>query len=309
MTRLLIAAIETGGSKILCRVTEADQDRQASHDTLTARFATTTPEAAVSDLVGAIQRRMAPGDQLVAIGLASFGPLIVDPASPDCGRMLSTPKPHWSGFNLAQSLAGRLQAPVFLETDVAAAAIAEQAIGAARGLDAAAYVTVGTGIGGALVVEGRTLKGALHPEIGHLRVKRREGDRTPSTCPFHDDCAEGLTAGPALGRRLAEGETLRDRHDVRALAADYLGQLCASLALAWSPRCIVLGGGVMSTPGLLDEVTSALTRNLGEYGSAMISGPNYLRPPALEHSGLEGALILARRQASKRQASRPRPLR
>lgn len=301
MTRVLIAAIETGGSKILCRVTGADDARNpADGAPPNQRFATTTPQAAMADLVGAIQGQMAPGDQLTAIGLASFGPLIVDPASPDCGLMLSTPKPHWSGFNLSKSLAERLQAPVVLETDVAAAAIAEQAMGAARGLDAVAYVTVGTGIGGGLVVEGRTLKGALHPEIGHLRIKRREGDTTPSTCPFHDDCAEGLTAGPALGRRLADGETLRDRADIRALAADYLGQLCASLALAWSPRCIVLGGGVMSTPGLLAEVALALTRNLGDYGAAIIPGPNYLRPPALEHSGLEGALILARRQTSTR---------
>lgn len=301
MTRALIAAIETGGSKILCRVTEVHKDRdRADGAPPTHRFATTTPQAAVADLVEAIRGEMAAGDQLIAIGLASFGPLIVDPASPDCGLMLSTPKPHWSGFNLSKSLTERLAAPVFLETDVAAAAIAEQAMGAAFGLDAVAYVTVGSGIGGALLAEGRTLKGALHPEIGHLRIKRRDGDATPSACPFHDDCAEGLTAGPALGRRLADGETLTDRPDIRALAADYLGQLCASLALAWSPRCIVLGGGVMSTPGLRAEVAAALTRNLGDYGAAMISGPDYLRPPALEHSGLEGALILARRQVSKR---------
>lgn len=301
MTRALIAAIETGGSKILCRVTEVHKDRDRTDGAPpNHRFATTTPQAAVADLVEAIQGEMAAGDQLIAIGLASFGPLIVDPASPDCGLMLSTPKPHWSGFNLSKSLTERLAAPVFLETDVAAAAIAEQAMGAAFGLDAVAYVTVGSGIGGALLAEGRTLKGALHPEIGHLRIKRRDGDATPSACPFHDDCAEGLAAGPALGRRLADGETLTDRADIRTLAADYLGQLCASVALAWSPRCIVLGGGVMSTPGLRAEVAAALTRSLGDYGAAMISGPDYLRPPALEHSGLEGALILAGRQVAKR---------
>ncbi|WP_340644027.1 ROK family protein, partial [Phenylobacterium sp.] len=248
MTRAMIAAIETGGAKILCRVTEAEPSRPVSSQ-VASRFVTTTPQQAVADLVGAIHGAIAPGDTLAAIGLASFGPLVVDPASPDCGLMLPTPKPHWSGFNLAAVLAGRLGAPVLVETDVAAAALAEQAIGAAQGLDSVAYVTVGTGIGGSLAVEGRPLKGALHPEIGHLRLKRMAGDTAPSACPFHDDCAEGLTAGPALGRRLADGETLSDRADLRALAADYLGELCASLTLAWSPRCIVLGGGVMSTPG------------------------------------------------------------
>ena len=299
MTRALIAAIETGGAKILCRVAQADHGRHVTLDVPPSRFVTTTPKAALADLAGAIQGAMGPGDRLAAVGLASFGPLIVDQNSIDCGLMLPTPKPHWSGFNLAAALAQQLGAPVLVETDVAAAALAEQAVGAAQGLDAVAYVTVGTGIGGALAVEGRTLKGALHPEIGHLRLRRREGDGAPSACPFHDDCAEGLTAGPALGARRAAGETLADRADIRALAADYLGQLCASLALAWSPRCIVLGGGVMSTPGLLDKVAEALKRELGDYGAALISGADYLRPPALEHSGLEGAMILARRAASK----------
>lgn len=300
MTRRLIAAIETGGTKILCRVATADAGRQAGVEAPTHRFATTTPQQAVIDLAGAIQGDLRPGGVLAAIGLASFGPLVVDPASPDCGLMLPTPKLHWSGFNLAAALAERLGAPVVVETDVAAAALAEQAIGSAQGLDAVAYVTVGSGIGGALSVEGRTLKGALHPEIGHLRLRRRAGDTTPSACPFHTDCAEGLTAGPALGRRLAAGEILADRPDLKALAADYLGQLCASLALAWSPRCIVLGGGVMSTPGLLDAVADALKTALGAYGAPMIAGPDYLRPPALEHSGLEGAMILAQRQNPKR---------
>ena len=300
MTRPLIAAIETGGTKILCRVATAGADAQAALDVPTHRFATTTPQQAVIDLVGAIQGDLRPGDTLAAIGLASFGPLIVDPASPDRGLMLPTPKPHWSGFNLAAALTQRLGAPVVMETDVAAAAIAEQAVGAARGLDAVAYVTVGSGIGGALCVEGRTLKGALHPEIGHLRLHRRLDDTTPSACPFHTDCAEGLTAGPALGRRLAAGETLAERPDLKALAADYLAQLCASLALAWSPRCIVLGGGVMSTPGLLGAVAAALKTAMGEYGAPMTAGPDYLRTPALDHSGLEGALLVARRQASSR---------
>ena len=301
MTRRLIAAIETGGAKILCRVADAEEGRRAVEARpANRRFATTTPQQATADLMAAIREEMRPGDELAAIGLASFGPLIVDPASPDLGLMLPTPKPHWSGFNLAAALAERLGAPVRVETDVAAAALAEQAMGVAQGLDAVAYVTVGTGIGGALAVAGTTLKGALHPEIGHLRVARREGDTLASACPFHDDCAEGLAAGPALAARLADGQALADRPDLQALAADYLGQLCASLALAWSPRCIVLGGGVMSTPGLLPQVAASLTTALGDYGAPMIAGPAYLRAPALEHSGLEGAMILARREAATR---------
>nr|QQZ51029.1 ROK family protein [Phenylobacterium glaciei] len=134
-----------------------------------------------------------------------------------------------------------------LETDVSAAALAEQAAGAGAGLDTVAYVTVGTGIGGGLAIDGRPLKGALHPEVGHLRVHRHPGDTTPCVCPFHDDCAEGMAAGPAIAARLAPGEILQGRPEVQAMVADYLGQLCASLVLAWSPRCIVMGGGLLTT--------------------------------------------------------------
>ena len=299
MTRALIAAIETGGTKILCRVAQADDGRQVTVEVPPSRFATTTPQQAVADLVGAIRGAMGPGDTLAAVGLASFGPLIVDPASPDYGLMLPTAKPHWAGFNLRAALAEQLAAPVVLETDVSAAALAEQAHGAGIGLDTVAYVTVGTGIGGGLTIDGRPLKGALHPEVGHLRVHRHPGDTTACVCPFHDDCAEGMAAGPAIAARLASGEILQDRPEVQAMVADYLGQLCASLVLAWSPRCIVMGGGLLITPGLLGEVGVELRRRLGAYVGQVAEPADYLRPPAFTDSGLEGAMILARRGLAK----------
>lgn len=299
MTRALIAAIETGGAKILCRVALADDGREPADQAPTHRFATTTPQAAVADLVGAIRGALAPGDTLAAVGLASFGPLVIDPASPNCGLMLPTAKPHWAGFNLRQALAAALDAPVVLETDVSAAAMAEQARGAAVGLDTVAYVTVGTGIGGGLAIDGHPMRGALHPEVGHLRVHRHAGDETPCVCPFHDDCAEGMAAGPAIAARLAPGEILGDRPEVQAMVADYLGQLCASLVLAWSPHCIVMGGGLLATPGLLDQVGVELRRRLGLYVGQVAAPDDYLRPPAFADSGLEGAMILARREAAR----------
>ncbi|CAN5622856.1 ROK family protein [soil metagenome] len=300
MTRALIAAIETGGTKILCRVAQADVGRQVTVEIPPHRFATTTPKQAVADLVAAIRGAMGPGDALAALGLASFGPLIVDPGSPDYGLMLPTAKPHWAGFNLRAALAEALGAPIVLETDVSAAALAEQAGGAGAGLDTVAYITVGTGIGGGLAIDGRPLKGALHPEVGHLRVHRHPGDTTPCVCPFHNDCAEGMAAGPAIAARLAPGEVLQDRPVVQAMVADYLGQLCASLVLAWSPRCIVMGGGLLTTPGLLDEVGVELRRRLGPYVGQVAEPADYLRPPAFADSGLEGAMILARRGLAKR---------
>ena len=284
MSQPVFLAVETGGTKIVWRI--ADTAGAVLDE---GRFPTGRPEDAVEALVAAV------GDRPVsALGVASFGPVVVDPASDDYGRMLPTPKPGWAGFNLSRALSERRGAPHAVDTDVNAAARAEAALGAGRGARAVAYVTVGTGIGGGLVVEGPTLKGALHPEIGHLFVRRAPGDVQPSACPFHEDCAEGLAAGPAVQARLA-GRRLEDASEVRAVVADYLGQLVAALIFAWAPDRIVFGGGVMSTPGLLAEVEAAARRAVAGYGSVAVMGSEgYLVPAALEHAGLEGALLMAR---------------
>lgn len=284
----VIIGIETGGTKILCRIVSADGAVLAD-----TRFPTGDPEATVAELS---QMAMAGTGKVEVrgIGLASFGPVVVDPTAGNYGAMLATTKPGWSGFNLGGRLSKVLDAPVAIDTDVNVAALAEQAIGAGRGLHTVAYVTVGTGIGGGLAIDGRTLKGGLHPEIGHFRVRRAEGDLTPSLCGFHPDCAEGLAAGPALGERL-NGRRLEEAPEVRAMAADYLGQLCATLLLSWSPQRIVLGGGVMGVAGLIPEVEARMRLELNGYGADVVAGEGgYLVAAELENAGLEGALIMAR---------------
>ncbi|TFW11019.1 ROK family protein [Brevundimonas intermedia] len=285
----VLVGIETGGTKIVCRV--IDETGRTLTET---RFPTVTPERVVDTLVATIQAALPVGAQIGGVGVASFGPVIVDPASPDFGRMLATPKAGWTGFNLMRALETRLKAAVVIDTDVNAAALAEHALGAGRGFHSVAYVTIGTGIGGGLVMDGRTLKGGLHPEIGHLPVRRAKGDAHPSTCRFHRDCVEGLTAGPALAVRLG-GRRLDETPEVRAIVCDYLGQLAASLLLAWSPQKIIMGGGVMSTPELLPEIEARMKLELNDYGaSAVAESSPYIIAAALEHAGLEGALIMAR---------------
>lgn len=285
----ILVAVETGGTKILCRVIAQDGSVLAD-----VRFPTGEPEAAFAHLVGAIRGVTPTGARIAGIGLASFGPVVVNPAAADYGAMLATTKPGWSGFNLGRRLSEALGAPAAIDTDVNAAAVAEQAVGAGRGLHTVAYVTVGTGIGGGLAICGRTLKGGLHPEIGHFRLRRAKNDPTPSRCGFHPDCAEGLSAGPALGDRL-NGRRLEEAPEVRALAVDYLGQLCATLLLAWSPQRIVLGGGVMETKGLIPEIESRMLQELNGYGASVAAGEGgYLAPAELGNAGLEGALIMAR---------------
>lgn len=290
MSDPVFAAIETGGTKILARIVDS-----AGRVLVDGRWPTTTPAAAFGDLVTFIAQAVPAGGRLGGIGIAAFGPLVRDELSSDYGRILNTPKPGWTGSNLRAALAGRFTVPVRIDTDVNAAARAEWQRGAGRGVRCLAYVTVGTGIGGGLVVDGRPLQGALHPEIGHIRLARRADDQAQSVCPFHENCVEGLASGPAIARRLSVDRALADDPAVLDLATAYLGDLAATLVLAWSPERIVWGGGVMATPQMLERLRSALSEALSGYGvGEAVNTADFCVRAALEDSGLEGALLMAR---------------
>jgi fructokinase len=290
MSRQLVAGIETGGTKILAKICSFDGDIVAE-----GRWETGSAAEAASDLTLFLTRLPAES-QLSGVGMAAFGPLIVDPCSPDFGTMLATTKPGWRGSNLRRVLAERLGIPVSVDTDVNAAAIAEQQLGAGRGLKSVAYVTVGTGIGCGLAIDGRSLKGALHSEAGHLSIIRLAGDDFSSVCSFHPHCAEGLASGPAIHRRLGgEGRELADDPATLELIADYLGQLGAALVMAWSPHRIVWGGGVVTGSQLVPHIERRLVAALGGYGvGPAVTETGFCAPAMLENAGLEGALLMAR---------------
>jgi len=285
----VLAAIETGGTKILARLVDGSGATLAED-----RWATGDAADAADVLTAFVGASIPRGARLGGVGLAAFGPLVLDPLSPDCGLMLKTPKPGWTGSNLRAELSRRLDAPVTVQSDVNAAAIAEQRLGAGRGHRSVAYVTVGTGIGAGLCVDGRPFCGAMHPELGHIPVPRLPGDVSPSACPFHTDCVTGLASGPALRRRLGAHSALQDDPQTQALAAAYLGDLAATVMLAWSPQLIVWGGGVMATKGLLEQVRRACAARIGEMGVAPESASRaFHASAAFAHAGLEGALLLA----------------
>jgi fructokinase len=280
---VLIGAVEAGGTKVVVAVGTGPDDIRA-----TARIPTTTPEEVTRAMLAFFERQ----PRIAAFGVGSFGPVRLDRAASDWGRLLATPKPGWSGASFAAPLIERFGVPVAVDTDVNVAALAEQRHGAARGATVAAYVTVGTGIGVGVVIDGRPLHGALHPEFGHLRIVRAPNDRFRGTCPYHGDCLEGLAAGPAITARWgASLDRLGDAE--RAQVADDLGQGCAALALAYSPQRIVLGGGVMQTPGLRDAVDARMRVWLGGYLHEL--APDMIAAPALgERAGITGAIDLAR---------------
>ena len=287
-----IAGIETGGTKILARIADTNGKVVAN-----GRWATSTSETAMRHLVEFLTTNVG-NARLAAIGMAAFGPIITDPESPDYGMVLTTTKPEWSGSNLRAALAGAFDVPTVVDSDVNAAALAEQSMGAGKGLPSVAYVTVGTGIGCGLAMNGSSLTGVMHPEAGHLPLSRQQGDELPSVCRFHENCAEGLVSGPALRQRLGEGRDLSDDPLVQELVVQYLGQLAASLVLTWSPHRIVWGGGALADANLAPRIEEAMRETLNHYGvGSAVERLGFCVPSALTDAGLEGAIMMARRQA------------
>ena len=180
-----------------------------------------------------------------ALGIASFGPICVEPSDARYGQILSTPKSGWSGVDVIGPLSATLDVPVAFDTDVAGAALAEGRWGAAVGCTVYAYLTIGTGIGGGIVINGQPLHGALHPEIGHIRIRRAAGDDFAGVCSFHGDCLEGLASGPAIHARAGRpAQDLPPDHPVWTSIASDIAEAMQILILTVSPQRIVIGGGV-----------------------------------------------------------------
>jgi fructokinase len=281
--------IETGGSKWECAVGTGPDDVQAAET-----IPTTTPEETIGRAVAFLERE----GPIEGIGIGSFGPLDWRRSSPTWGHITTTPKPGWAHTDVGQAIRRRLGVPVVFDTDVNAAALGEHRWGAAKELDTFCYITVGTGIGGGGMVGGELLHGLVHPEFGHMRIPHdRQADPFPGVCPYHGDCLEGLASGRAIearwGRPAAE---LRDEAAWR-LQARYLalGLICVICVL--SPERILLGGGVMSRPGLLGLVQRDVIALLNGYlDAAAVRSEisSYITPPALgPRAGVLGALALA----------------
>jgi fructokinase len=287
----LYGGIEAGGTKFVCAVGTGPDDIREE-----ARFPTTTPAETLDRAIRFFQRH--PVD---AVGIASFGPIDVHPSSPTFGFITTTPKPGWANTRFAGRVAEALGVPVGFDTDVNVAALGEGRWGAARGLETFVYLTVGTGIGGGGLVNGRMMHGLVHPEMGHIRIPHdpRE-DPFAGICPYHGDCLEGLASGPALEARWgARPETLPPEHPAWELEARYLALAVETLIYILSPQRIVLGGGVMEQTHLFPKIRAGVQRLLNRYvRSPMIeeSIEAYIVPPGLgNRSGVLGAIALAER--------------
>ncbi|WP_414902123.1 ROK family protein [Sphingomonas flavalba] len=285
-----IAGVEIGGTKAIALLWQAGA--------VVARV--TMPTTQPDETLGRLHRQLAAWHRagaLDALGIASFGPLALARSAPGFGAMLATPKPGWTGAPVMAALTAGLACPAAIDTDVNGAALAEYRWGAGAGCDSLCYLTVGTGVGGGVLIGGRPLHGALHPEVGHLRIRRLPGDGFAGTCPFHGDCVEGLVSGPALAARFGcDPATVGPDHPVWTAVAADLAELAAALFVTLAPQRLLIGGGVgTGRPFLLPLVRERAVALLGGYLPYVdeVSAALLIREPALgADAGPLGAIAL-----------------
>ncbi|MFB5760316.1 ROK family protein [Paenibacillus medicaginis] len=285
----VLGAIEAGGTKFVCGI---GNEQGEIMDRVS--FPTEAPEVTMARVIEYFE-----GKNVEAIGVGSFGPIDPIVGSSTYGYITTTPKPHWSNYNLIGKLKAHFDVPMGFDTDVNGAALGEYTWGAAKGLDSCIYITVGTGIGAGAVVGGQMLHGLSHPEMGHILVRRHPEDTYEGFCPYHGDCLEGLAAGPAISKRWGtQGAELSPDHPAWELEAHYLAQALMNYVLILSPQKIIMGGGVMKQAQLFPLVRRKLQEMLKGYvqhTSLTADIDSYIVPPGLgDNAGLSGALALAR---------------
>lgn len=286
----LLAAMELGGTKTVVAIGDAEGRVLEEF-----RYPTTTPEETLGIACDWWRQR---GD-FDRLGIASFGPIRLDPRAADYATMLQTPKLAWQGFSFAAYFAQHGPSVRFcLDTDVQAALWAEMQRGAAQQASEAFYVTIGTGIGAGFACHGRLVQGNLHPEMGHLMVRRHPDDTFAGLCPYHGDCWEGLASGPAIEKRWGQpGHLLPADHPAWDMQAFYLAQGLWAASTMFSPQIMILGGGVSQAHGLREKVVQHLDRMNAGYLESL---DHRVKLPALQqNAGIIGALLLASQLAEK----------
>lgn len=285
-----IAGIELGGTKAIALVVEGGR-------VVEKRTVPTTNPAQTLGILRETLLGWHAAKPVAALGIASFGPLRLDPVADDFGHMLATPKPGWTGADIAGELAAAFDGPWRIDTDVNGAALAEWRWGAGQGCASLCYLTIGTGVGGGVLIGGEPVHGMLHPELGHMRLRRATGDDFAGACPFHGDCVEGLVSGPALAARFGlPGDAVPDDDPRWAFVAQDLAELACVLLLTTAPHRILIGGGVgLSRSFLLPVIRSHVVELLAGYLPHITarSGQDIIVQPGLgADAGPLGAIAL-----------------
>lgn len=287
-----IAAIEAGGTKFVVGIVtdKAEVIERVS-------FPTTTPSETMELVIDYLKTK-----EFEAIGLGCFGPIDPNKKSVTYGYITKTPKVKWQYYNIVGELAKHFECPIGFDTDVNGAALGELYHGAAKGLNSCLYITVGTGIGAGAVVEGNMINGLLHPEMGHISVRRHPNDSYEGTCPFHGDCLEGVAAGPAIEARYGKkAYELTDNEEVWEMESYYLAQALVNYILIVSPEKIIMGGGVMKQTQLFPLIRKKVKEFLNGYiQKDELDSEDYIVPPSLgDNAGIVGCAMIGLKSLGK----------
>jgi len=284
----LYGALEAGGTKMVCAIGDENGNilERVSIPTL-------TPGETMPPMIEFFR-----GKGISALGIGCFGPVDLDKKSPTYGYITSTPKLAWQNYPIVAEFEKALGIPVGFDTDVNAAALGEATWGCTKDVENSIYITIGTGVGVGVIANGKPYHGMIHPEGGHILLSRHPEDpMVGSGCPFHENCMEGLAAGPSLEKRWGvKGAELADRMDVWEMEAWYIGQAITNYIMILSPERIICGGGVMHQPCLLPLIRKEVARQMNGYikGKGMDDLDNYIVGVSLnDNQGAMGAVKLA----------------
>ena len=173
-----IGALEAGGTKMVCAI--GDETGKIYEQ---VSIPTETPEITMPKLISYFEER-----KIEALGIGCFGPIDPDKKSETYGYITSTPKLAWADYNIVGTMEKSLMIPVGFDTDVNGSVLGEVTFGQAKGKKCVVYVTIGTGVGAGIYIEGKLLHGMLHPEAGHILLTQRQDDTYEGTCPYHKTC-------------------------------------------------------------------------------------------------------------------------
>lgn len=286
---MLFGALEAGGTKMVCAVGDANGKIFNK-----VKFPTKTPKETMPQIIDYFKKK-----EVDALGIGCFGPIDVNLKSPTYGYITNTPKLAWRNYGMVGKVKEALNVPIGFDTDVNGSVLGEVAFGCAKDLDTVVYITIGTGIGVGVYLNGNLLHGMLHPEAGHIIVDQREDDSFKGICPYHNSCLEGLASGPAIEKRWGDKAiNLTNNPRVWELEAYYIGQAITNFIYTYSPQKIILGGGVMHQEQLFSLIRNTVRELNGDYIKTieLQNLDTYIVPASLEdNQGIMGALELARR--------------
>ena len=291
---MIYGAIEAGGTKFVCAVGTEEL-------TILERvsFPTTTPVETMKQVIDFFKPFK---EQLAGIGVGCFGPIDIQCKSTSFGHITSTPKLAWQNFNFVGTLKQYFNIPIEWTTDVNAACYGEYVAGSGKGLAGVAYFTVGTGIGGGALFNGTFVEGFSHPEMGHMLIKRHPKDNFSGNCPFHQDCLEGMAAGPAIEKRLGvKGQNLLADDSFWQIEAFYLAQCAYNTTLMFSPDRIIFGGGVMKQEHMKKKVQDKFVELINGYVEIPPIDSYIITPELGDNAGIIRGLALARKAVRNKQ--------